>query len=268
MTKNTFVCDPENLCENASCCRSIHTKPILSVGDFYRLGKLTKQSPAQVWEEAGEVTFYRDSSFPQDTFLFGLGLMHDPCFYLDDNNQCQVYGQRPLGCGHFPINLLSDNDSTLQTHFKIYQCLQGVTLSKTQLDQEKELEKIIGEEAELDLKYLWTKGPIYLNLTFSQYTEKAEEALKLQSQRDPEKQSPKSQRLIRKVNEAIDLMESSSEEVILHSNEFVDFWAPVLTSNFNTAIIEQFNRLSPESLAQYGKTSQQWVKLIQRMKKN
>ncbi|MDI6721503.1 MAG: hypothetical protein QMD85_03870, partial [Candidatus Aenigmarchaeota archaeon] len=74
-----FRCDPINLCNGASCCTSMETKPALSVGDYIRLSKLTGEAPDRIWQEKGDVALYRDDDMDNGEYLILLSLPHDPC---------------------------------------------------------------------------------------------------------------------------------------------------------------------------------------------
>jgi len=98
-----FECDPEKYCGNAECCRSKDTVPGLGVGDLYRLSSYTREPIVHLWHTKGDVCLTESKG--SNEFPVNLGLLHDPCPYLNRDHSCSVYEARPLGCATFPLNL-------------------------------------------------------------------------------------------------------------------------------------------------------------------
>ena len=105
MSEDYFKCDLE-ICGNARCCREDNTKPILSFGDYMRIGEYTGRKASEVWKEDGEVSLVmRQDQWGPNHFLIQMSLKHNPCVYLNDDNQCRIYEVRPFVCADFPISM-------------------------------------------------------------------------------------------------------------------------------------------------------------------
>lgn len=260
MTKY-FECKPTILCKGADCCTTPETKPALSVGDYLRLSWFTQEPVVDIWRNKGDIAVNSFPDLKEGHFLVSLSLLHDPCPYLSKEYKCAVHETRPLGCGSFPIMLFKRKSQELEGIYNGYRCLQNVQPRPEQLQLTNDLEQILKEEAELDIRFFWEGSPVYINAsTVGAFSELALEALRSQKTRDPQEKYRRTQTLIR----ALDRMQSIIEEkkgVHLSAIEYSALLSPVMFAILEERVAQRLENLPSEAIEAYKKTTEQWLKL-------
>ena len=155
MTKY-FICDPENLCDGATCCGRVGTQPWLSLGDYIRLADYTNESVIDLWRTKGNLKLTVLPSLRTGEFLVSLSLLHNPCPYLTQEHKCSVYEVRPTECAGFPLFLYLHHPEQIGTFYQDYRCLKGVRPEPGQIELGKRLFEIQKEELLAEDKFLWT----------------------------------------------------------------------------------------------------------------
>jgi Fe-S-cluster containining protein len=259
-----FRCEPGTLCDGARCCRSIESVPALSLGDYFRLSEYAGEPMARIWRNRGEIALSDFNDLRECEFLVSLGLMHDPCPYLSEDLMCGVYDARPLGCAAFPFFLLARNDRQLKENYSGYGCLDGIGMSREQVEFARELNSIMIEDADLTFEFLWEGKPRYVHTpVLGDYIELCREAASLQIERDPGMQSERSKKLGRTISRMSGMIESGEFVNGLSADVYASMLRPVMFPIMEDEIAGKMENLPQEALERCGRISERWTRLVQ-----
>ncbi|MBN2043295.1 MAG: YkgJ family cysteine cluster protein [Candidatus Aenigmarchaeota archaeon] len=140
-----FRCDPGKYGCNASCCRDNESTPSLTVGDLYRISRKTGERIEDIWKTKGSVVLQMPPGM-KNSFFVTPGLFHNPCPYLNGDNQCDIHDSRPISCANFPVFHQVLEGADLENDKIKYDCMEGCEFSSEQIEIAKRVEKI--QEAE------------------------------------------------------------------------------------------------------------------------
>lgn len=263
---NYFQCKPNELCEGAQCCTTPETSLTLSVGDYLRLSKATGDSVEKIWLEKGIINFNLYGDNP-DCLEVSLGLLHDPCPYLNADFKCDVYKTRPTGCASFPLLMQAQNDEQITATYSSYRCLQRVSAKPEQLRLAEKLQQIIDSEAKIDFTEFWNKNLISYEINkVGDIINLAKSAADNQIKRDSSETHARSRRIVNALKNLEKRLENANQHngFNMHAQEF-----SALASDFGYAIwqddiLERFKRIqqNPSAMAAYEQTSRQWNALV------
>lgn len=183
MAKKYFKCNPENLCNGASCCKDLVSVPGLSIGDYLRLSEHTGESVESIWRTKGDIGLFLFVPERPNLFTMTLALLHNPCPYLTED-RCTVYENRPIACAEFPweINVAENG---IPENFITYDCLKDVRFTPEQKKFRKELDDLLKEEGDLVAELIWSEISPFVEINcFTAYLTLAEQAKAVQYQRD------------------------------------------------------------------------------------
>jgi Fe-S-cluster containining protein len=272
MEKRCFSCDPKKYGCNAGCCSGNKSIPELMVADFLRISENAGIPIHEIWDQHGFISLFTMDNMPQFHFKLGTGLFHEPCPYLNLENRCGIYDARPIACFDFPLNIFLDHGD-LKIAASRYKCLSGeIVLSENQQHTRRELEKLYKKGAQLDIKYFWNNGLGYVDLSdIGSYPSRWEKATQIQLRRDPNGESPRTQRLlgtIKKYQKFMSEIKSRSmfqKQVYIDGNEYASLWSPVLFSFFGGAISRQFQNLPAQAMSEYREFNQRYKEAVSKL---
>ncbi len=155
MEEKYFSCDP--VACNAECCRSISTKPVMTFGDFLRIGQHLGKTATDIWLESGNVAVVPLQDREGIAALAALALFHNPCPYLSEQNKCNIYNSRPLGCLEFPFTAIEDGHVDIEGYHSL-DCMKNVRLFPAQRKLCKAVGRIAEEETRLDIELFWSEN--------------------------------------------------------------------------------------------------------------
>lgn len=250
-----FKCDPKELCNGAYCCRNDSTVPDLSPGDFLRIADRFGRPVEDIWRNYGDISLVPFPNLPAFNFKIGLGLLHDPCPFLNLECRCGIYEVRPATCANFPFTVFTD-PSALKVARGQYRCLKDVEISPDQERLRVEFCGIFRDMAALDLQYFWTGGAKYADISKpDEHEDMAQKALRVQLRRDGDEDSYKARRIRQSV---IDfkkfysgLRSQKGRAVMVNGTRYARCWAPIVLSLTEDAITAHFQHLTPQALMEY-----------------
>lgn len=174
VSSKPFVCNPNKLCNQASCCRNPAVMPALSVVDYFRLGIATERTAADVWREDGGLSVSDDPRILPDQFIIQLGIEHNPCPFVLDDNSCSVYENRPIACAEYPFSLIGSGDVD-SPEYAEFDCLRGGEFTRQQKVFYRELHAIMPHLERQDDMYFWDGLPRVVTMppidSFEKYME-------------------------------------------------------------------------------------------------
>ncbi len=259
---NYFKCEPNIRCVGAECCTAADTQPVLSVGDFYRLSKITGEPIGQIWKEKGAFRFSHFDGMENGVFLAMPSLKTEPCTYLTRELRCGVYAQRPLACSAFPVLDFLDPEELAKKRVR-YSCTRDVEISQEQEAFARDIDALMRVEAVNDMNFFWRRKPLYISVgTIGAYMELAVQALNLQMARDPKNSMSRSDKLVRAVTEMSDIAEQNKP---ITNQRYTGLLEPVVYAIHVDDIAERLENLDEALLALYQETTKKYKEILRRL---
>ena len=259
---NYFKCEPNIRCVGAECCTAADTQPALSVGDFYRLSKLTREPIGQIWNEKGAFRFSHFDGMEPGVFLAMPSLTTEPCAYLTGEHRCGVYAQRPLVCSGFPFLDFLDPEE-LRKKRERYKCMGDVEISQEQEAFARDIDELMRIEAINEVAIFWKGTPLYISAgTVEEYMDLAVEAIEMQRDRDPQNNLGRTSKLLRAIDEISDIAERG---VPITAQRYVGLLEPVVYAIHVDDIAERLENLDEALLALYEETTKKYKEILRRL---
>jgi len=270
MPKRYFKCDPDLYFCQATCCRSHHTQPSLSLGDFVRLSEEFKEPIPEIWRSKGSICLTARKELRNGEFILTLSLLHHPCPYLSSDDKCSIRHVRPLSCAGFPLSLYMYFPEQVTGYYKGLHCLQGARPKPAQVKLGKELFRLMMEESALEIDLMWGGKPKYLYMPrSSDFFKLAQKATDLQISRDPDSKSDRNEMILHSISSMTTIAEHfssiGSKETRMDTSLLRYFVTPVIFSVFEDEIAEKLEKLEDQAKDVFRETSRKWRKLRKKM---
>ncbi|MBW2999956.1 YkgJ family cysteine cluster protein [Candidatus Woesearchaeota archaeon] len=264
MKEKYFECKPNELCDGAHCCKSIETKLGAGLGDYIRLSKYTGEPMSQIWRTKGiaDITSAK-GTMRQGEFGINLGLLHDPCPYLSEDNKCSVYEVRPLDCGFFPLSLFVLHKDELEDTYAGYKCLQGVKPKPVQLMLGKELLKIMDEEVKLELDSFWGGKALRIYIpSVGDNSKLTVRAMDLMGKREYALHKERADKLLKAV-QGLNRLFKTGEPI--EARTYIHLLSPVIFTLMEDEIAKKLDNLDEHVIKLFNRTSKKWRKLASKI---
>jgi Fe-S-cluster containining protein len=259
-----FRCEPGILCNAADYCTGMETKPSLGLGDYIRISDQTGESLPDIWIKKGDAGL-SELDRNNRSFLFTLGLIHDPCPYLNSSFKCSIYESRPYGCSAFPTDVLLNKQESNQ-HYGILRCLQGKTPEPNDLKFLKQVNGIVHKEIKYEMERFWKgKHPVLTFPTIGDYFTLATTALDLVEMKDPEAETARTKRLLLAVNTMQGIV--SNNFTGFQILDFIHNLQPVAYEIFQEEIADKLNSVDRETFELFRETSREYKELLVKLRK-
>ena len=263
MTLSYFECRPTELCEGARCCTSNETQPALIVFDYLRLSESTGKPIGDIWREKGSICFTPLSSTAELGAV--LGLLHDPCPYLDADYHCSVYEKRPLGCTDFPFILLNKRSAQVGTAYNDYDCLQGVCLSSKQRSFSENMLRLYRDCTQMELELFWNNDPPVFQIpTTTEIAQLLIDAEKKQRARDPRGMNERTRIFSAAYTQSVGILEQLSVGIPVNPNTLTATLSHIVYALLEDDIAERLETLDEQLIAFYERNKRKFARTLRK----
>ena len=264
-------------CSGNTCCRTVETKPSVTIGDLKRISDSTKNDISTIWEKNGELNLAEINPYDTENFVVNAGLIHDYCPYLKEgmrnkgkysfsvynlfhswfihnifnkgNYGCSIYGVRPMTCAGFPLLLES------WELWSDYRCMAGKDLSNRQIEFAQRLEPLLEEETNKTNKILGLSG---ISLPSRKVVQKAHHTLKV-NKKDVLRKSSQVQRAIAASKKLVDIVETGT---YIPSNDYRDLVIRIFNPGWHKKIGRALDSLTKKQLREFDQTTEEYLALL------
>ena len=259
MSSRYFSCESGKLCKDATCCRSVETKPSLTIGDYLRLAEYTGEDVTEIWRKKGDFLSLNSRDDDKEYELF-LSLLHDPCPYLSEDG-CEAHDTKPITCVAFPLHEYMCGDGFSDQSTKTYPCLKGVEPHPEQIELGRQAIEIILDEKKMDAIFLWGQHPPHISISgISDYRGLVNHVMMKQDTLDPGRESTRTQRMI---NAARTMENLHATHEIVDTNTMGSLISPFAIALFGDVVTKKMKELmdNEQVLGFYAETTERWKQI-------
>jgi len=263
MKKKHFRCDVKEFDCKAECCKSISTKPVLGVGDFIRIREHTGELVSKIWLEKGNTRLvYIPEQWGENNLLLTLGLIHEPCPYVSQDDSCKIYEARPLVCANFPFSL---SHSKRMANYSNLGCMNG-NISQKQKEYSRKIKAVMKSEMRLDREFFWTKGPqLFRFKTVSDICKIAEKLEGLLEKNGSWVTDIRRQDALKAFSELDEILKNvASSKAAISTQELGSIMEPILFVYLGECIAEQLENVAKARKHEYHETTREYYKILNR----
>lgn len=184
---------------------------MLTLRDYHLIAKQTGQSVADLWKNNGNIAFVPNygggQMVPMDKVKLTpwFSLTHDPCPYLNDDLQCDVYEARPIACAAFPIGVFEGDGRTIKDRPFTYPCLRkGVRVRGGQVAAVEECIGLLDRERAIEQEILGRPLAIRRFASICELGRYLDRVKGEQLRNDPEQEMESTRRVVRNYEEIVE----------------------------------------------------------------